>query len=175
MDSIHKFEAAGLGKAPYRFVGMSQKIFKAPGITKPGGCCDYCSTAIANCFHLVSSDGKEFVVGSECIKKVGDAGLMQAVKQAESKKRHARDAAKYVEIKAKLEIIVTNNLNALANKPHPSAQGLTLLDYAQFMLTNAGQAGTMKLYRMLIKELDLLQDSAATKILLQDRYGKTKV
>jgi hypothetical protein len=167
MAEIHKFEAAGLGKAPYCFIGMSQKIFKAPGITKPGGCCDYCSTAIANCFHLMSSDGKEFIVGCECIRKAGDAGLMRAVRQEEAKKRHARDAAKYIETKAKLEVIIANNLNALANKPHPSVQGLTLLDYAQFILTNAKQTGTMKLYRMLVKELSLLQDSATTRKLIE--------
>jgi hypothetical protein len=78
---------------------------------------------------------------------------MQVVKQAESKKRRARDAAKYIEIKAKLEIIVTNNLNALANRPHPSIQGKTLLDYAQWILTNAGQAGIKKLYTILTKEV----------------------
>lgn len=77
---IHPFEKAGLGKAPFEVVDFS--IMRGPikwvknGVTcesgapcQPMGTCDYCGTGIANVYHIMSNDGKRFVVGCECVLK----------------------------------------------------------------------------------------------------------
>ncbi len=44
----HVFERAGLGLAPFRFVGMEEKTFQAcPGAPiQAGSSCDYCGTGM---------------------------------------------------------------------------------------------------------------------------------
>jgi hypothetical protein len=64
VSTIHVFEASGLGKAPYTFLGVSVKVgplklsdgseVGAPG--QPMGCCKFCGTG---------ADGKDFYVGCE--------------------------------------------------------------------------------------------------------------
>lgn len=58
----HPWEKAGLGVAPFRFVMMTT----APG---QGDGCHYCGTGIKYLFHCVSSDGKRFHVGCDCIAR----------------------------------------------------------------------------------------------------------
>lgn len=58
----HPWEKAGLGRAPFRFVMMT----KAPG---KGDGCHYCGTGIVYLFHCVSSDGRKFHVGCDCIAR----------------------------------------------------------------------------------------------------------
>ena len=58
----HKFELAGLGMAPFRFIGASENAITYPdGTTKAVGSCDYCGkfksavdgiNRIAGRFHL---------------------------------------------------------------------------------------------------------------------------
>lgn len=93
---VHKFERSGLGKAPFRCVGMTEKVYRAApdAPAQPGGSCDYCGTGIRYCFGIRSSDGRSFIVGSECVNKTGDAGLVVAVKR--EMKAH-RDSVKVAE------------------------------------------------------------------------------
>lgn len=95
-DKIHKFELSGLGKAPFRFHGIRENAFSpAPGEpSKAGGCCDYCSTGIRWECVIVSADGVQSVVGTDCIGKVGDKGLVNKARQArnELKRKEKRDA-----------------------------------------------------------------------------------
>lgn len=88
--AIHRFELAGLGKAPFRFAGFSVETYQAchGAPTQPGTSCDYCGTGIMNVCHVESADGKTFKVGIDCIQKVGDAGLIHPAKAA--KKAHKR-------------------------------------------------------------------------------------
>lgn len=84
MTTVHPFETQGLGKAPYRFMH-----------TDEGECaCDYCGTRIRYLYHILSTDGKRSIVGSECIKKAQDTGLMRVVKIHEKARRQARKAKK---------------------------------------------------------------------------------
>lgn len=87
---IHKFEQVGLGKAPFRLIGMYEKRCSGQpdsrGITvgyagQPAGSCDYCGTGIANCFLIQSADGKRFEVGEDCVRKTDDTGLVDTVKR----------------------------------------------------------------------------------------------
>ncbi len=110
----HPFEAAGLGKAPFRCVG--RESFAAgggagPGVrvlgetsdgvrieTSPGTSCDYCGTYIINAFWILSSDARRFKVGCDCVAKTKDAALTKQVKrlvsEAAAAKRKARNAAR---------------------------------------------------------------------------------
>lgn len=73
MEKIkHPFERAGLGKAPFHCVGCRENWFVMEGCgRKPGGSCNYCGTGILYEFVIRSSDGAEFVVGSDCVEKTG--------------------------------------------------------------------------------------------------------
>jgi hypothetical protein len=81
--TIHMFEKAGLGRAPYTFIGCEKRIgplalpsgVSIGGFGQPLGCCQFCATGIIYLFWLESADKKKFYVGSDCILKSGDKGL----------------------------------------------------------------------------------------------------
>lgn len=150
MNKQHIFEAADLGKAPFSLlkVEMREQDPEAPRI---GTSCDYCGTYITNVFFCRSSDKKEFVIGSTCVDKLGDAGLTNQVK-AEVKKekqerrrikelkaweasRPEREAAE-AERQAQAETFLVRYENAkskLASLPHPLGfTGKSLLDYIEY-------------------------------------------
>jgi hypothetical protein len=70
---IHPFEVAGLGIAPFRFVGVDSQGEMIG--------CAYCGTGIKHKFLIVSSDGKKSKVGCDCIQKI-DYGLYLIAKKA---------------------------------------------------------------------------------------------
>lgn len=72
LDSAHCFERVGLGKAPFRIVGYG----------KGHTCCNYCGTPILYTALIESADGKQFRVGSDCVFKTGDGGLVRAIKNS---------------------------------------------------------------------------------------------
>lgn len=153
MTTQHKFELAGLGQAPYRLEGVRENLFTVPGgPSKPGGTCDYCSTAITFEFHLCSADGKKFKVGCDCVLKVESSrSLIDQVKQEsnrlKAKARHAKEDAK---ISALTEWYAANR-EAVASHPHPQAEKfneqarkeLNLASYVDFCLKCAGRSGTI--------------------------------
>ena len=90
-DMLHPFEAAGLGRAPFRVVRLETREDRASDNAerKSAGkmytdnhctSCDYCSTAIYNAYHIRSADGRTFKVGCDCLKKV-DAKLESSAKR----------------------------------------------------------------------------------------------
>jgi hypothetical protein len=148
-STIHRFEKAGLGKAPFRFTGgVTEKVFCVPGGTpKAGSSCDYCSTGIRYEFWVESADHKTFKVGCDCIHKTGDRGLIQQISIAERKLRDAknaaakaRKAAKLAERMASAKAILPTVCGAIASQPHPNSyladQGKTLLDYVNWCFEN---------------------------------------
>jgi len=144
---IHVFEKAGLGKAPFRFVGMHKEVYCAcPGApVQPGSSCDYCGQGIMFVCTIQSADGRRFKVGCDCVHKTGDAGLRKVVDAAKAKvdreARHARDAARIEEALALLPTVEAK----LAAQPHPRGfAGLTKLDWAHWMLKNAGTTGKLQ-------------------------------
>jgi len=77
---IHPFESRGFGKAPFKCVAVTKNVYSAcPGHSQPGGTCDYCGTGIMYEFHIQSSDGRKFKVGSDCVEKT-DKDLSRQVK-----------------------------------------------------------------------------------------------
>ena len=157
---VHKFEEAGLGKAPFRLVGHYTKIYQAchDAPIQPGACCDYCGTGIMDVYLIRSADGKEFEVGCECVKKTGDKGLVDTVKRAANKlkaeRRHERE-------KAKIKVIRENWANdpdtraKLAELPHPNSyfagKGKTLADYVDWLLDRGGNAGMLSVPRIIAR------------------------
>lgn len=83
--AIHKFEAAGLGVAPFRCVAVRQNLFPlGDGTSKPGGTCDFCSNGIMWEFVIKGADGRTFKVGSDCVAKTGDAGMIRTSRRMRS-------------------------------------------------------------------------------------------
>ena len=159
----HVFEKAGLGKAPFRLVGLettSDRIAlnherQSNGLTyTPNYCtsCAYCATAIMDAYIIQSSDGKRFKVGCECVKKTGDLGIILAVKTAKAKKdreyRHAREACK---LREGAELMADQRVRDFLSKyPHSkewaAARGDTLLDEITWLIKNSGVSGTLRAY-----------------------------
>lgn len=87
-STVHPFERAGLGKAPFRVIGVTEERGPitledgsqagAPG--QPMGSCNYCGRGIALVFRIAGADGAEFSVGSDCVLKTHDNGLIDETK-----------------------------------------------------------------------------------------------
>jgi hypothetical protein len=158
MDKQHIFEAEGLGKAPYRLLGVLFAGEPTEMNPKPGTSCDYCSTYITNIFKCESADGKRFLIGSTCVDKLGDAGLKKLVDQ--KVREHRRELRRIKELKAweaaapererlaaekeAQEAERKTHVQAeydrvkplLATQPHPNgffaSKGKTLVDYVEY-------------------------------------------
>ncbi len=118
-DTIHKFEIAGLGKAPFKIVGF----YKMPSPSLAGenpnaynlqlqampsghgcGSCTYCGTPLVNNYLIESSDGVKSSVGCDCVGKVGDRGLTTKVKEMQRiARREARESKRQAEYEAKMQ------------------------------------------------------------------------
>lgn len=164
-NTIHPFELAGLGKAPFRFVGMeSQDMaygerilnraeFNRTGIaltTKPGGTCAYCGTYILNMYKIESADGKRFHVGCDCVEKTGDKHLVKVVSDANKKADRIKKDNKSARVLAELKELIADETNGAKLKalPHPNAymanKGVTLLDWVHFVITGGGSSGHLR-------------------------------
>lgn len=147
----HAFETAGLGLAPFHFVGASENVITYPdGSQKAGGSCDYCGTGIRTECWVKSADGKQFKVGCNCIEKVGDKGLLKAYKTSPEyrAKQRALAAEKARIVFEELKALIDGAKDRLAAMPHPmgfsnreTGQPLTALDYATWMLNHCGASG----------------------------------
>lgn len=91
---VHRFEAAGLGTAPFTLESFQVSKWQAcPGAPiQAGSSCDYCGQAIMLVFVLRGADGRRFKVGCDCVEKAGDAGLINAVRA--QRQAHTRELTK---------------------------------------------------------------------------------
>ena len=108
--TLHPFESAGLGQAPFRCVGVRENVYSAcPGHVQAGGSCKYCGQGIRYECVIQSSDGKTFVVGMDCVRKVyrEDNRVLQAAERAMAKINKAkRDASREAKREAQRVIFV---------------------------------------------------------------------
>ena len=151
--SIHKFERAGLGKAPFRYIGMFEKVYQAchGAPIQPGSSCDYCGAGIRYVFQVRSADGKTFKVGCDCIHKVGDAGLRRVIARDEAKIRKANADVLFGR-KLMAAVDALGNPTLLTDQPHPYARpGETARDCVIWLLKNAGVAGRTRACKAIIK------------------------
>jgi hypothetical protein len=113
MQATHIFEEAGLGLAPYKYLGCEYT-----GRTSVS--CKYCYTAIRYKFHLESKDGNRFFVGSDCIFKSGDLGLIDHAKRDRAKlakqKREEKRLSKIEERQAKRMAMLNQKIEAFKNE-----------------------------------------------------------
>ncbi len=154
---VHPFERAGLGKAPFRYVGIvAQEIHHGQAVvgsvggieitTHAGGTCDFCGHAILDMFRVESADGQTFKVGCDCIHKV-DGVLATAIKTDAKAAKEAREDTRIDTAKTHLGDW------GVISQPHPNQyrakQGDTLGDYCRWMFRNAGRSGKLTAARMI--------------------------
>jgi hypothetical protein len=146
-STIHEFERAGLGKAPFKFVGVAEKTYQAcqGAPVQPGGTCAYCGQAIRYCFGIRSADGKRFVVGSDCVDKTNDAGLRRVVDAKVNELKRTAQHARQDALIAQATAALPQAEAALRAIPHPqeyrASKGETKLDQVVWYLQNAGRSG----------------------------------
>lgn len=167
--TIHKFEAAGLGKAPFRFVGFTPapetdnngmvktEVDGITHMTKPGCACHYCGQYITNIYKIQSADGKISKVGSSCVNKTGDKGLVNVVKKHANKlKREKRVIRESARIEAAKKTLETEEIASFLKEwPHPAQfqadKSRNLYDYVVWMFNNAGHSGQFKVTKIVEK------------------------
>lgn len=162
---LHVFERAGLGKAPFRCVGYSEKFITHPdGSTQAAGSCDYCGTGIRFQCQIRSRDGHVFKVGTDCVAKTGDAGLLQsyktlpAVRQANRAKAKAKDDRVIAEWQALINAPATiEKLSALfvPGRPWVPGEQVSLLDDMTRVWKMCGAAGRARKLKDLKKYLTM--------------------
>ena len=187
-DKIHPFEKAGLGNAPFKYVGTSYEVGPmkmADGITtigapgQPMGTCDYCGQGIAYVCRVESADGKIFRVGMDCVNKLfrddnktpsqqARANAQDPVwreidrkrRQIQREQRHKREDRRIAEGSAKVE----QCRQQLSEIPHTlsywAEQGQTAWDQYEWAMKNAGRSGTLQ---AIARALKLLEESQAAK------------
>lgn len=101
----HVFERDGLGLAhlgpPEKRGAQSQCTEMAPA--QPGGVCAHCGTGIMDCCLIRGADGRTFVVGTTCVNKTGDAGLIQAYKSTPEFRAHQADLRREKDARVQIE------------------------------------------------------------------------
>ena len=164
-STLHPFERAGLGKAPFRFVGfeaqdlcygqaiLNREEYQRTGIlvtTAPGGSCAFCGTYIVQMCRIGSADGKRFHVGTDCVAKAGGTRVAAAVKVAKLRTERSKRAEKATAVSTELTALLADDSvrTVLVNWPHPNdasaKRGASLLDYATWMIRCSGAAGRAK-------------------------------
>lgn len=177
IERLHKFEKAGLGKAPFEFIDIWQGPSKgllaarpeayyravemAPKTTNPlgHGACHFCGTYIIIHCLIEGANGSRFFVGSDCVEKTGDQGLIGKVQakisQIQKARRRELDQQKIEEFASLMRTPKVRDI--LEKIPHPNAhfasRGKTLLNWADFMRRASGVAGTKKGLRIVKKAI----------------------
>lgn len=166
---VHPFERAGLGKAPFKFLGLAQQDriygevilnraeYERTGIaltTTPGGTCAYCGTAIKVLCQILSADGKRFHVGCDCVEKTGDKRIATAVKLATRKIDRAKRASKAAAIETEIATLLADDatrakLAAIVLPNHYAPMACTQLERAEWLLPRCGATGKAKLLKHL--------------------------
>jgi hypothetical protein len=164
---VHPFEAAGLGRAPYRVVGVTEgergprrSTDPKTGITTEVGApgqllsvCAFCSQPIAEVWIVADAGGSRFTVGCKCVEKT-DAKLASdpaALNAAKALRRKARKrAAEAREERARR--LLDDEAVRDALRATKAGRG-DALGYVDFCLVQgkAGAAGKTRCFRLIEK------------------------
>lgn len=81
--SLHPFERAKLGKAPFRCIGVRENWYSpTPDVRQPGGSCDYCGTGILYEYIIAhAGSASTFVVGCDCVRRTGGEELVPGARE----------------------------------------------------------------------------------------------
>lgn len=98
MTQLHSFTQSGLGQAPFSLCAPSH-----PDAQKNTAFfCEHCGRMLRNRYFVRAADGKVSVVGSSCVEKTGDAGLVAGIKRQQRElKAQARMAQHEARAKAR--------------------------------------------------------------------------
>jgi len=156
---IHPFERAGLGNAPFRFMGISEKTYQAchGAPVQAAGTCDYCGQGIMYVFHVRSADGRAFGVGCDCIRKCDKESVLDDAIKADAVRQRAMRKAKRDEVHRKESKRIADALDVYDNRhdiqqafaamPHPAIPDKTYADYVDWMRKHAGASGNLRIAR----------------------------
>jgi len=139
MENIHTFTNSGLGQAPFTCTGS----IDAGTVAKV---CDHCGRGIRFVFNVTSADGKKSSVGSTCIEKSGDEGMIKVVKQELADRRREKAHQTFLKFRGLawgLRDRIGDFEDTLSQFPSPNKNrpNDTMFDWASFMLNNAGVKG----------------------------------
>lgn len=158
-STVHPWERAGLGKAPFQYLGVRRLVgplrFAQPDGTmlevgapgQPMGTCAFCLQGIAECHSVKSADGKRFIVGCDCIARVnGEHEPVRAKAEAASRKLRnaaakARRDAKATTERGELEALLSDEVARAKLAALPGPKFGTMLEHAEWMARKAGAAG----------------------------------
>lgn len=189
--TMHPFERT-LGQGPYKFVAFfdlgqvigalhagnvgayNNGLAMAPKVESGLGTCSHCGHAILNIYVVQIGNGKRYGVGSECIEKAGlPARELSAVKRAELKHKRDQRAAlkvrKGAAARGEIKALIESQTDTLKALPHPSVDGLNLLNYATYTLDRSSDGGVvfaLKRIKTLLKNSEnntKVQSSATDK------------
>lgn len=162
--TIHPFERAGLGKAPYRVTGSYESKYQAiPGDPncpiQPGSSCDYCAAGIMLVVKVRSADGRDFKVGCDCAGRVyqecaatdleRDARRMRdAVNKIKREHSHRRDDTR-IEAACALFEAHRETFSDMWETPPPAKYARSWAEYIDWMLEHAGRTGRVKVARII--------------------------
>lgn len=125
---MHAFEEAGLGPAPYTFLGT----------TDQPGHCHFCQTAIRWRFHLRAANGHPFYVGSDCIYRTEDTHLHTVADIEVRARRSVRQATARAERRYIAESLAyyqrTRHLFLLPMHAYPNGRLVRLADWLDLMI-----------------------------------------
>ena len=167
--TIHPFEKAGLGKAPFRCIGSYESKFQAcqGAPILPGSSCDYCAQGIIQVYVIKSADGRKFKVGCDCVAKVCNAGaktdlerematLRADVNRVKRAASHKRDDAKIATAReqlasnrAALDGMIFDGVVRGFEKFGPRS----MADQIEWMLTHGGRALKLRGAKLLAEVL----------------------
>lgn len=202
MELMHKWENRGY-TPPYRCLGVAS--IPSPALAEANplaysralselpkgfacGSCSICGTPLVHNFLMIDANGSRFTVGSDCVKKSGDAQLVSAIEKerlafnrAKAKaKRDAIRAAAHSAYEAELEAqrARNNGLTDYEVEQHEKAESHTQLCKARAdanewivnALPHCWMADT--LYELREGNVALRDLSRGTLYLLAKEYGK---
>jgi hypothetical protein len=112
------------------------------------GTCAHCGHAILNICQVQIGNGEVYGVGTDCIEKVGLpvkelTAVQKAVRVHEKAKRVARKESKGNIARNEIRALIEANRDAFLAKPHPKMKGMTLLDYANWVLEHSSDGGIL--------------------------------
>lgn len=108
-EQIHTWEHHGMGKAPFRCVGVVEIPSASLAEHNPDGynnamralpkdffvgTCGVCGRGLMVNYLIESADGKKFSVGCECVMKSGDRGLINKADAERRRRNRERDRAR---------------------------------------------------------------------------------
>lgn len=145
----HVFTKSGFGEAPFVFIDLETRKYQAcPGApVQPGGACQFCGESIMYVCIIRSACGKVSEVGTTCVLKCGDSGLIKAYKTSPQARKLASELRQKADEKVKLEWANIMQDEAKCEKLSSiqveNWRGLkqSWLTYAQVAWSHCGMAG----------------------------------